>query len=176
MNNYRRLEIAMVLATAGLVLLLVGNASAKGIVGLQASVGAGYHRAFTLDDDGLDTRLGVDLKLGPVGLGLAGRFGTDRMDGDGVLRGAGYFNVTLFLPTPVVVPYLQLGAGVSTYKPDIGSTNGTRMAFHQGIGVDILIPKHLAIGLFVDLDENVDRDTRDTEAGLSGLVMLKFRI
>lgn len=176
MNNYRRLEIAMVLVAAGLVILLAGNASAKGIVGLQTSVGAGYHRAFTLDDNGLDTRLGIDLKLGPVGLGLVGRFGSDRLDGDGVLRGAGYFNVTLFLPTPVVVPYLQLGAGVSSFRPDIGSASGSRMAFHQGIGVDILIPKHLAIGLFVDVDENVDRDSRDTEAGLSGLVMLKFRI
>lgn len=166
----------MLVAVTLLTLGVATSAAAKGPVGLHGWIAGGYHRAFTLDDNGLDLRGGVDLKLGPIALGVGGRFGTDRLDRDGTTRGAVYGNFTLFLPIPVVRPYLQLGAGPCWERQLDGAGAPARIGLHQGIGVDILIPEHLAIGVLVDLDENLSREGRPTDVGLSGMVVFKLRL
>jgi len=165
------------LAVAALLLLGVATtASAKGPVGLQGWLAGGYHRSISLSDDGLDLRTGADLKLGPIGIGVAGRFGSDRLDRDGTIRGAIYGNFTLFIPIPVVRPYLQLGAGPSWAKQLDGAGAPPRIALHQGVGVDILIPQHGAVGVLVDVDENFSREGAAPDIGLSGLVVVKLRL
>ncbi len=151
-------------------------AAAKGLASLQFWGAGGYHRAFTLADNGLDLRGGADVKLGFIGVGLSGRWGTDRLDGEGVTRGAAYLDLVLYIPLPVVVPYLRLGAGVCGIYPEIRNTQTMRLGLHQGIGADILIPKHGAIGLMVDVDENLNRETGHTEVGTTASVVFKLRL
>lgn len=172
-TNARR---AAVLAGLVLALGIATGAAAKGPVGLQGWLAGGYHRAITLDDNGLDLRAGGDLKLGFIGLGVSGRFGTDRFDKQGTTRGAVYGDFTLFIPIPVVRPYLRVGAGPVWARQLDGAGAPPRVGLHQGVGVDVLIPQHVAIGVLVDLDENISREGAPTEVGLTGLVVFKLRL
>ena len=173
-QQQRRWTLITVVALA--TLGLASTAAAKGPVSLQGWLAGGYHRSISLDDNGMDLRGGADLKLGPIALGIGGRFGTDRFDKEGTTRGAIYGNFTLFIPIPVVRPYLQLGAGPIWAKQLDGTGSPPRIGLHQGIGVDILIPNHIAIGVLLDVDENLSREGAAPDIGFSGLVVFKLRL
>ncbi len=168
---------AVTLALALACLTMAGQADAKGPIGAQFWVGGGYHRSITNPDNGLEFRLGAGLKIVPVGLGVSGRFNSDRIaDGNGPFRSAWYFDFTLFLPLPVVVPYLRLGVGMSWLIEQVGGNDPLRLGLHQGVGVDFLIPKHLAIGILFDIDESLDRGDWSADVGTTWLITVKLRI
>ncbi|MDP7114333.1 MAG: hypothetical protein QGH45_20350 [Myxococcota bacterium] len=168
---------AALVALALLCLTTGGQAQAKGPLGAQFWIGGGYHRSITSPDNGIEVRPGADLKIGPLGLGVSGRFNSDKIaDGNGLLRSAWSFDVTLFLPIPVVVPYFRIGVGMSWLIDQIGGADPLRLGLHQGVGVDILIPKHLAIGVLFDVDESLDRRDWSADVGTTWLIVVKLRV
>ncbi len=170
-------RIATLTALALACLITAGQAAAKGPLGAQFWIGGGYHRSITSPDNGIEVRPGADLKIGPLGLGVSGRFNSDRIaDGAGPLRSAWFFDVTLFLPIPVVVPYFRVGVGMSWLIDQIGGGEPPRLGLHQGVGFDVLIPKHGAIGMLFDVDESLDRGDWSADVGTTWLIVLKLRI
>lgn len=169
-------SIAILVLVAG-CLTVAPPAQAKGPLGFQAWIGGGYHRSITTPDNGIEFRPGVDLKIGPVGLGISGRFNSDRIvDGNGPFRSAWYFDATLFIPLPVVVPYIRIGVGMQWMIDQVGGNDPLRLGLHQGVGVDILIPKHLSIGVLFDVDEGLDRGDWSADVGTTWLIVVKLRV
>ncbi|MBJ93369.1 MAG: hypothetical protein CMP23_02725 [Rickettsiales bacterium] len=173
MNNLRTsltqpVFVAAVLAT---LLLPARQAEAALPIGFDAALGLGVNGAIDLQSPALDLRARAELRIGPLAIGAGFRGLPAFISTELPHRTLIYGHIGLNIPLPKARIVLRAGAGGGT-----DSDQSRLFGLHEIVGLHLFPKKIIGIGFEADFDQSLDLDRSKWNRGISGLVLLLFRL